>query len=78
MVSAVRDKSIDIPCHMCGLEYNILVDSDNWKEWKSGEKYIQDAFRYLSAGERELLLTGTCDSCWQILYETEMRNDEDE
>lgn len=75
MVSAVRDKSINIPCQMCGLEYNLLVSSNNWKEWQAGEKYIQQAFDYLSAGERELLLTGTCDSCWQLLCESEMRDD---
>lgn len=78
MVSAVRDKSINVSCQMCNLEYNVLVSSENWKEWKSGEKYIQQAFDYLSANERELLLTATCDDCWQILYEAEMRDGEDE
>ena len=71
MVSAVRDKSVNIDCQLCGLEFNVLVATDDWKEWKSGERYIQDAFRYLSSGERELLISGTCDNCWKVLYAME-------
>ena len=78
MVAAVRGYSIDIACWKCGLEFNVLVNIDDFIDWKSGEKYIQEAFPYLAAAERELLLSGTCDDCWQILYELESRDDENE
>lgn len=78
MVSAVRGHSIDIDCRMCGQIHNVLVNVDDFIEWQSGKgRYIQDIFDYLSSAERELLLTSTCDDCWQILYEAEMRDDED-
>ena len=33
----------------------------------SGE-LIQDALPYLSASEREMLISGTCDDCWQKMF----------
>ena len=77
MVSAVRGMSIDIDCRMCGQVHNILVNIDDFIEWKSGEgRYIQQIFDYLSSAERELLLTATCDDCVKRLYKMEMEDDE--
>ena len=73
MVSAVRGEIIDVDCRMCNATYNILVNTEDFIEWQSGDgRYIQDIFHYLSSAERELLLTATCDSCWNRLYNIEM------
>jgi hypothetical protein len=35
--------------------------------WQSGE-YIQDALPMLNAGEREMLISQTCNDCWADLF----------
>ena len=42
----------------------IKKDLDAWCEGK----FIQDAMPYLSAAERELLISGTCGSCFAIMF----------
>jgi len=44
-----------------------LVDPADLTAWSEGE-LIQVALDYLSEGERELLLSGTCDTCWDEMY----------
>jgi hypothetical protein len=39
------------------------------------KKHVQDAFPYLSAGEREQIMTGTHPECWEKMFPEE---DEDE
>ena len=65
---ATSSESYPVICKHCGVEYNIIADRNDMKAWLSGEKYIQDALRYLSWAERELLISGTCNTCWQQMY----------
>ena len=61
--------SVNVTCIQCGSVTNILVDIDDYLEWQSGTgRYIQDIFDYLSAGERELLISQNCDTCWKQMY----------
>jgi hypothetical protein len=57
-----------VTCDLCKQEYVILLDRKDHERWLAGEAYIQDALSYLSAGERELLISNTCDTCWNQLY----------
>jgi hypothetical protein len=57
-----------VNCRHCGKAYLLAYDQDDYNDWKSGEKLIQDALSYLSAGDRELLLSKTCDSCWEKMF----------
>ncbi len=52
------------PCRHCDAVHELTVNVEGFVSWQSG-KYIQDALPELSAGERELLISGTCDECWQ-------------
>lgn len=40
------------------------------REWKGG-KFIQDAFPKLDANQREMILTGTCQTAWDELFPDE-------
>jgi len=63
------DKQVyDVQCRQCGVVYNILANRDDIQDWLSGSGYIQDILGYLSAGERELLISGTCDNCWKLMF----------
>ena len=69
------DKNVyDVQCRQCGVVYNILANRDDIQDWLSGSGYIQDILGYLSAAERELLISGTCDVCWKNMF----GSDEDE
>lgn len=50
-------------CPFCGEYHEVLVSEADFAAWQGGE-LVQDAFPYLSAGEREILLSGICSTCW--------------
>lgn len=56
-------------CVMCGNASVLTVDAEDYQTWKSGT-LIQKAFIHqrLSASERELLMTGTHDACWDKMF----------
>lgn len=67
MVAANGDV-LDVACKYCGVVYQMIADREDVKKWLFGEGYIQNILDYLSPAERELLISGTCDSCWKILF----------
>ena len=60
-------------CRVCGAKNTLEVDADSYDQWQGGV-FVQDAFPDLSAAERELLISGTCDPCFRLLF----ADDEDE
>lgn len=56
-----------VRCIVCDDTFDIMVDPNDLNRWAEGE-LIQDALDYLTADERELLLSGTCGSCWDTLF----------
>ena len=77
MVAAYNDV-LEVPCKHCGILYTILADREDVKKWVAGEGYIQDVLAYLSASERELLISGTCDNCWKNMFGDDCDVDDDE
>jgi hypothetical protein len=75
MVAAYNDV-LDVTCKYCGITYQILANRQDVHDWLSGSGYIQDILAYLSAGERELLISGMCNNCWKIFY-PKVDNDEE-
>jgi hypothetical protein len=59
--------TLNVKCKICGNEFMFDVVEDDYIRWKEGE-LIQNALPYLKAGERELLISGTCDSCWDKMF----------
>ena len=64
MIKDPMDLDIELSCNHCDYEENLSVSECDYIAWHNG-KYIQDAFPYLTAGQRELMLSNTCDDCWQ-------------
>lgn len=58
------------PCTVCGHTTTVPLDADAYTQWKNGA-YVQDAFRSMSADERELLISGTHSECWAKLFDDE-------
>lgn len=59
-----------VECGMCETVYALMIDPDDLKRWRKGE-LIQTAMPYLSADQRELLISGTCGKCFDKMFEGE-------
>ena len=64
LVKVVRD------CPNCGKVQALDVKYSEYVAWKNGE-LIQNAFKSLSADQRELLMTGICTVCWDKMFNFE-------
>jgi len=64
---ACDKRPMNITCKQCGAEYNIMVSPDDVLKWQAGH-FIQDVLSYLSAAERELMISQTCDNCWKSMW----------
>ena len=60
--------TIKVRCKCCGQETPVSVDLEDLGAWKRGEKLVQNAFPYLSASKRELLMTRICPDCWDKMF----------
>lgn len=54
-------------CPFCGRENEVEVNHMDYLDWQNGE-LAQDAFPYLSANEREMLISGCCQRCWDKMF----------
>lgn len=63
-------------CKRCKKRVSFVVWADDWDAWKSGELLIQDAFWYLTAGEREILISKICGKCFDEMFNI-VDNDEE-
>lgn len=55
------------PCPDCGVTWRVEVEESDFYAWQGG-KHIQDAFPYLNADQREMLMTGYDQKCWDALF----------
>lgn len=59
--------SINCTCPFCNTSNNVTVYHSDYFAWKRGTN-AQDAFPYLSADAREMLISGICPTCWEDLF----------
>jgi len=62
-----RNIGLEISCNICGIVYHLFVHSDDIERYGQGD-LVQDAFPYLSANERELIISHTCGSCFDKIF----------
>ena len=58
---------VAVPCRLCNEVADLTVNIEGFVAWQGG-KLIQDALPELSADQRELLISGTCDKCWNEMF----------
>lgn len=61
---------LKVECFMCKQIYRLSVDTQAYRDWNNG-KLIQDAFPEMSKGDRELLISGMCGSCFDKAFKEE-------
>lgn len=58
---------IAVECQMCGGETVLKITDAAWQRYQMGE-HIQSALSELDAGQRELLISRTCEKCFDNLF----------
>jgi hypothetical protein len=56
--------SIFTGCLMCRVDFVLVVPTVSYLRWLDGES-AQSSFPMMPKGERELLVSGTCDECFK-------------
>lgn len=70
-------KMVGISCRRCGNTTLLIAPEQAWIEFdlpRGERRLVQEIFPDLSIGDRELLISGTCNTCWQEMF----GSDEDE
>lgn len=68
--------TIETICPFCHKPHTVQVHGKDYHAWQNGE-LAQNAFPYLSANEREMLISGICPTCWDDMFSSE-EDEEDE
>ena len=64
---SVMTSVVAVPCRSCQQVTDLQVDLEGFVKWQQGE-LIQNALPELDADQRELLISGTCPTCWDELF----------
>lgn len=57
-------------CPFCGKKESIEIDQVAYDAWIKG-MLVQRAFPELTAAQREQVMTGICEPCWDGMWEEE-------
>lgn len=68
MVKQQDTLQIEATCNMCNKTHIIDVPRDGYTKWIKGVARIQDVMPDVSADDRELLISGTCGTCFDKLF----------
>ena len=60
---------MNIICSHCKKTYSLEVFKSDLNDYINNGKLVQLAFPYLSAGERELIISGICDTCFNNIFD---------
>jgi hypothetical protein len=63
-----RTRKLTRRCFVCGQDVSVFVAPQDAEEFLSGGGFAQDIFPYLSAADRELLISGTCGPCFDKIF----------
>jgi hypothetical protein len=65
-------------CVRCEKQCTVNVRKDDLEKWKAGRGFIQDLMPYLSAGDREFLISRICSDCFDAMFPPEEEDDDSE
>jgi hypothetical protein len=57
-----------VDCKYCGVQHVIILPEIDIYKWAVEGELIQNAFPYLCADVRELMISNTCGECWDKFY----------
>jgi hypothetical protein len=56
---------------------HMMISKNDFSRWHHGGEKVQDVFTYLTADERELLISQTCGPCYDAMFPVEFPEDEE-
>lgn len=62
-----RNMEITVTCLHCKKDFKVMVVRKDYRGWKCYHRLAQESFPYLSKDERELLISGICGLCFDII-----------
>ena len=71
----INYKEVTIECPICHHANEVMVNEEDYLAWAFDGELVQNAFPYLSADEREMLISGICPTCWDKMFD---EDDEEE
>ena len=72
-----KEVCVVVSCPFCGKAHEVEVNESDYLDWQDG-MLAQDAFPYLSADEREMLISGICPTCWGRTFGSSDTEDDEE
>ena len=66
-MSNTKGTHVSVTCSKCGSVDCFYVENEDLHAWKNGA-LIQDAMPYLNADQREMLISKTCNECWNLMF----------
>lgn len=75
MIMPVEKTTLWATCNRCKDQVEMKVVQVDYEAWENG-KLIQDAMPYLSADEREVLISGICGPCFDKMFSPAMDSEE--
>lgn len=70
-----RTMELSRTCIMCGKNQSLMVRPEDYLARERGA-LAQDAYPYLSADDRELLISGVCGICYDKMFDYEENSEE--
>ena len=64
----------NIECDTCKGVFTLTLDTVGYSAYTNGGVLVQDAFPYLSVGERELIISQTCGECFDKMFAEPLTN----
>lgn len=68
VVHGGRLTRVVIQCRSCRGEFDFQVETSKLSRWANGVEKIQKVFPEMPAGDRELFISGTCDTCFDLMF----------
>ena len=62
--------TLNVTCRVCNRRHKVQVKDEEYASWINGS-LIQDVMPGLSAAWRELLISGTCSTCFDLMFAEE-------
>ena len=70
-----RNYEIKVTCRLCKKEHTLKVRVEDYLTFDLpayARPKIQDIFPYLTPAERELLISHTCQECWDKMFSEDL------
>lgn len=64
---AGRNGVVEVQCINCGRVVEVFVNENDFYDWQNGT-LIQNAMPYLTADEREVMISRICGTCFDKMF----------